>query len=73
MFLLFDVEGYRHQEIAKILGCSVGNSKSQVHKARKKLKRLLKLGRSKQVVTTPHNQPQAGPSFIESSRNPTTA
>jgi RNA polymerase sigma-70 factor (ECF subfamily) len=48
VFLLFDVEGYRHEEIAKILGCSVGNSKSQLHKARKKLKRLLKLGRSKQ-------------------------
>ena len=41
VFLLFDVEGYNHEEIAKILGCSVGNSKSQLHKARKKLKRLL--------------------------------
>lgn len=45
VFLLFDVEGYNHEEIAKILGCSVGNSKSQLHKARKKLQRLLKLGR----------------------------
>lgn len=45
VFLLFDIEGYRHEEIAKILGCSVGNSKSQLHKARKKLKRLLDLGR----------------------------
>jgi RNA polymerase sigma-70 factor (ECF subfamily) len=45
VFLLFDVEGYRHEEIAKILGCSVGNSKSQLHKARKKLQRLLELGR----------------------------
>jgi RNA polymerase sigma-70 factor, ECF subfamily len=49
VFLLFDVEGYKHEEIAKILGCSVGNSKSQLHKARKKLKRLLKLGRSKKI------------------------
>lgn len=48
VFLLFDIEGYRHEEIAKILGCSVGNSKSQLHKARKKLKRLLTLGRPKQ-------------------------
>ena len=41
VFLLFSVEGYRHEEIASIFGCSVGNSKSQLHKARKKLKRLL--------------------------------
>jgi len=30
MFILHDVEGYEHNEIAKILGCSVGNSKSQL-------------------------------------------
>jgi RNA polymerase sigma-70 factor, ECF subfamily len=53
VFLLFDVEGYRHEEIARILGCSVGNSKSQLHKARKKLKRLLMLGRSKQQWLSP--------------------
>lgn len=41
VFLKFDVEGYNHEEIAGILGCSVGNSKSQLHKARKKLRRLL--------------------------------
>jgi RNA polymerase sigma-70 factor, ECF subfamily len=41
VFLKFDVEGYNHGEIADILGCSVGNSKSQLHKARKKLRRLL--------------------------------
>lgn len=41
VFLKFDVEGYNHEEIAGILGCSVGNSKSQLHKARKKLRSLL--------------------------------
>ncbi len=41
VFLMFDVAGYNHSEIASIFGCSVGNSKSQLHKARKKLKRLL--------------------------------
>lgn len=41
IFLLFSVEGYRHEEIAKLLGCSVGNSKSQLHKARRKLRSLL--------------------------------
>jgi RNA polymerase sigma-70 factor, ECF subfamily len=41
MFLLHDVYGYEHNEIAKILHCSVGNSKSQLHKARKRLRELL--------------------------------
>ena len=41
MFLLHDVHGYEHNEIAKILDCSVGNSKSQLHKARKRLRELL--------------------------------
>lgn len=41
MFLLHDLHGYEHNEIAEILGCSVGNSKSQLHKARKRLRELL--------------------------------
>jgi len=41
VFTLYDVEGYQHKEIAQILGCSVGNSKSQLHKARKRLRSLL--------------------------------
>ena len=41
VFVLHDVEGYEHEEIAKILGCSAGTSKSQLHKARMKLRRLL--------------------------------
>ena len=44
-FLLHDVLGYRHAEIAARLGCSIGCSKSQLHKARKSLRRLL-LGES---------------------------
>ena len=40
-FMLHDVEGYEHHEIAKILGCSIGNSKSQLHKARMQLRSLL--------------------------------
>jgi RNA polymerase sigma-70 factor (ECF subfamily) len=42
VFVLHDIEGYEHEEIAKLLGCSVGTSKSQLHKARLKLRRLLK-------------------------------
>jgi len=40
-FLLYDVLGYKHSEIAERLGCSVGSSKSQLHKARKRLRQLL--------------------------------
>lgn len=42
VFVLHDIEGYEHEEVAKILGCSVGTSKSQLHKARLKLQKLLK-------------------------------
>jgi RNA polymerase sigma-70 factor (ECF subfamily) len=42
VFMLHDVEGFEHEEVARILGCSVGTSKSQLHKARLKLQKLLK-------------------------------
>ena len=42
VFVLHDVEGYEHHQIGKILGCAVGTSKSQLHKARMRLRRLLK-------------------------------
>ena len=41
IFLKFDVEGYNHAEIAGLFGCSVGNSKSQLHKARRRLRKLI--------------------------------
>lgn len=46
VFQLHDVEGYEHREIAGMIGCSVGNSKSQLHKARMKLRELLQMQRS---------------------------
>ncbi len=47
VFVLHDIEGYEHNEIAQIMDCSVGNSKSQLHKARMKLREWLRLDRSK--------------------------
>lgn len=44
IFLLHEVEGYEHREIARLLRCSVGNSKSQLHKARLRMRELLTSG-----------------------------
>jgi len=46
IFVLHDVEGYEHNEIAQMVGCSIGNSKSQLHKARMKLRDLLRMNRA---------------------------
>ncbi|MEY2412135.1 MAG: polymerase sigma-70 factor, subfamily [Acidobacteriaceae bacterium] len=50
IFVLHDVEGYEHNEIAELVGCSVGNSKSQLHKARLKLRELLKTSRAEKAA-----------------------
>jgi len=42
VFVLFAIAGYKHDEIAKLLGCSEGTSKSQLHRARVKLKKILR-------------------------------
>jgi RNA polymerase sigma-70 factor (ECF subfamily) len=42
VFILHDIEGYEHNEIASMLECSIGNSKSQLHKARLKLRDALR-------------------------------
>ncbi len=41
VFALHDIQGYEHNEIAELMGCSIGNSKSQLHKARTRLRELL--------------------------------
>lgn len=41
VFVLYDVEGYPHAEIAKMAGISEGTSKSQLHRARKILREYL--------------------------------
>ena len=50
IFLLHEVEGYEHQEIAEMLGCSVGNSKSQLHKAKLRIRELLAHSRETRVA-----------------------
>jgi len=49
IFVLHDVEGYEHNEIAGIVGCSIGNSKSQLHKARMKLRDILRVKRAEKA------------------------
>lgn len=56
IFVLHDVQGYEHNEIAALLHCSIGNSKSQLHKARMRLRKLLfprRLPRSKTLGGEP--------------------
>lgn len=44
VLVLHDVEGLQHEEIAEILGVQVGTSKSQLHKARARMRDLLEQG-----------------------------
>ena len=43
VFNLYAIEGYKHEEIAEMLDINVGTSKSNYHKAKKKLQDLLKI------------------------------
>ncbi len=52
IFVLHDVEGYEHNEIATMVGCSIGNSKSQLHKARLKLREALQMYRAEKATGT---------------------
>lgn len=61
VFTLHDAEGLEHIEIASILGCSVGTTKSQLHKARMKLRSLLRQRtHSGKTVTTGSNSRELG-------------
>ena len=57
VFVLHDVEGYEHNEIAEIMNCSVGNSKSQLHKARMKLRERLRQDRGMKSESLPAGEP----------------
>jgi len=53
VFILHDVEGYEHNEIAQIMNYSIGNSKSQLHKARLKLREWLRQDEAKRLAAAP--------------------
>ena len=50
IFLLHEVEGYDHEEISQMLDCSVGNSKSQLYKARRRIREFLSLAPAEVTV-----------------------
>jgi RNA polymerase sigma-70 factor, ECF subfamily len=56
IFILHEVAGYGHQEIARLLQCSTGNTKSQLHKARLKIRESLL---AEKKITGPASQPVA--------------
>lgn len=57
VFILHDLEGYEHEQIGKMVGCAVGTSKSQLHKARLRLRQLL-AGRQPTPRKLDHAQPR---------------
>jgi len=59
MFVLYDVQGYAHSEIARLLGCSVGNAKSQLHKARVRLRKILRANSEHNEARGPSELPRS--------------
>ncbi len=51
--ILYDMEGYKHNEIAQMMNWSVGNSKSQLFKARRKLRQWLQFNQLKGASRMP--------------------
>lgn len=51
VFNLYAIEGYEHQEISDLLGISVGTSKSNLHRARLKLRSMLTVGNHEKQVS----------------------
>jgi RNA polymerase sigma-70 factor, ECF subfamily len=62
IFLLHEVQGYEHQEIAQLLDCSVGNSKSQLHKAKLRIREILaRTTEAAELVRTRNSDTQKEP------------
>lgn len=67
IFLLHEVKGYEHHEIARLLSCSVGNSKSQLHKAKMRMRELLgwpKAASSPRKAATMHVTEEMAPATM---------
>ncbi len=58
IFLLHEVQGYEHHEIARLLRCSVGNSKSQLHKAKSRMRELLGMQKAQEKMQTAKQKAQ---------------
>jgi RNA polymerase sigma-70 factor (ECF subfamily) len=71
VFVLHDVEGYTHEEIARALGITAGGSKSQLFKARAKLRRLL-AHLVEPDALRPAPAPAAAPAAAPAPRGPAT-
>jgi RNA polymerase sigma-70 factor (ECF subfamily) len=61
VFVMHDIEGYTHEEIARELGITTGGSKSQLFKARAKLRRLL--GHLIDSMSTDSDHEHAAPAY----------
>jgi len=48
---LHAIHGYQHREIAELLQCSIGNSKSQLHRAKLKMRRLLSPKKERRILS----------------------
>ena len=67
VFVLHEMKGYEHREIATFLGCSVGNSKSQLHKARLRIREMLASpGKGQETAIRPEHDTVA-PSMMQKS------
>jgi len=60
IFVLHEVEGYEHHEIAQRLRCSVGTSKSQLHKAKARMRELLRLRVLEKPLSQDNTKPTQG-------------
>lgn len=73
VLILHDMEGYEHHQIGKMLGCAVGTSKSQLHKARMKLRRLLRPNKRAAFPRSMEQQKQAAVTGGKRPLQPATA
>ena len=67
-FVLHDLEGYEHGEIAEMRKCSIGNTKSQLHRARNKLRDLLNVTRAEDKHKAPRRMKPYGNVIVATGR-----